>query len=110
MFLGVCDEILMNWNPFGVYPTALIAHVKLQDPYISPKKNSSDYRVHGTQNDRLESRVSMQKSVCKNMHRVLRYWQKGIKICRFGLATRLLAYFALISWDSVHFLKNQFLG
>ena len=92
MFLGVCDEILINWNPFGVYPTALIAHEKLQDPYISPKKNSSDYRVHGTQNDRLESRVSMQKSVCKNMHRVLRYWQKGIKICRFGLATRILAH------------------
>ena len=79
MFLGVCDEILINLNPFGVYPTALIAHEKLQDPYISPKKNSSDYRVHGTQNDRLESRVSMQKSVWKNMHRVLRYWQKCIQ-------------------------------
>ena len=38
MSLGVCDEILMNLNPFGVYPTALIAHEKFQDPYISPKK------------------------------------------------------------------------
>ena len=25
MFLGICDEILINSNPFGVSPTALIA-------------------------------------------------------------------------------------
>ena len=48
---------------------------KFQDPFISPKKNSSDYRVYGTQNDRLEPRVSTQKSVLKNMHRVQRYWE-----------------------------------
>ena len=60
---------------------------KFQDPIISPKKNSSDYRVHGTQNDRLEPTVSTQKSVLKNMQRVLRYWPKHLKICRFGLAT-----------------------
>ena len=41
---------------------------KFQDPFISPKKNSSDYRVY--QNDRLETRVSMQKLVLKNMYRV----------------------------------------
>ena len=46
---------------------------KFQDPIISPTKNSSDYRVHGTQNDRLEPTVSTQKSILKNMHRVLRY-------------------------------------
>ena len=63
MFLGVCDEILINLSPFGVFPTAPIAHEKCQDPYISPKKNSSDYRVHGTQNNWLEARVSMQKEV-----------------------------------------------
>ena len=49
---------------------------KFQDPIISPKKNSSDYRVHGTQNDRLEPTVPTQKSILKNMHRVLRYLQK----------------------------------
>ena len=38
MFLRVCDEILINLNPFGVYPTALRAHEKFQDSYISPKK------------------------------------------------------------------------
>ena len=40
---------------------------------ISPKKNSSDYRVYGTQNDWLGPTVSMQKLV-------LRYWQKCIQI------------------------------
>ena len=38
MLYGVCDEILINLNSFGVYPTALIAHEKFQDSYISPKK------------------------------------------------------------------------
>ena len=73
MFLGVCDEILINLNPFGVFPTALIAHEKFQDPYISPKKNSSEFKVFGTQNDRLELTVSTQKSGLKNMQRVPRY-------------------------------------
>ena len=40
--------------------------------------NYFDYRGHGTKNDRLEPSVSMQKSVLKNIHRVLRYWQKYI--------------------------------
>ena len=58
---------------------------KFQDPIISPKKNSSDYRVHGTQNDRLEPTVSTQKSVLKNMHRVQRYWEKRKKFLTFCL-------------------------
>ena len=33
MFLGVCDEILINLNPFGVFITALIAH----DIFRAPK-------------------------------------------------------------------------
>ena len=47
---------------------------KLPAPCISKNKNSSDYRLHGTQNDRLELTVSTQKSVLKNMHRVQRYY------------------------------------
>ena len=35
---------------------------------------------HGTQNKRLEPRVSMQKLGLENMHRVLRYWAKCIRI------------------------------
>ena len=83
-----------NISNFHLEPSKLhfFQFFKFQSPFISPKKNSSDYRVHGTQNDRLESRVSMQKSVWKNMHRVLRYWQKGFKICRFGLGTQILAH------------------
>ena len=53
---------------------------KFQDPFISPKKNSSDYRVYGTQNDRLEPRVSTQNLVLKKMQRVLRYGKKCIQI------------------------------
>ena len=47
MFLGVCDEILINLNPFGFFPTALIA--KISGPLNGSEKNSSDYRVYGTQ-------------------------------------------------------------
>ena len=37
-------------------------------PLYKSEKNSSDYRVYGTQNDRLEPTVSTQKWVSKNMH------------------------------------------
>ena len=46
---------------------------KFLHPFIGQKNNSSDYRLHGTQNDRLEPTVSTQKSLLKNMHWVLRY-------------------------------------
>ena len=42
------------------------------------KKDYSEYRVHGTQSNRHEPSVSTQKSVLKNIHGVLRYWQKCI--------------------------------
>ena len=70
-----------NISNFHLEPSKLhfFQFFKFQSPFISPKKNSSDYRVHGTQNDRLESRVSTQKSVFKNMHRVPRYLAKRPK-------------------------------
>ena len=45
------------------------------DPFISEKKNCSDYRIHGIQIDQLELTISMQKSVLKYMHGVPRYYQ-----------------------------------
>ena len=71
-----------NISNFHLEPSKLhfFQFFKFQSPFISPKKNSSDYRVHGTQNDRLESRVSTQKLVFKNMHWVLRYWPKCAQI------------------------------
>ena len=39
-------------------------------PFITQKHFCSVYRVHGTQNDRLELTVSKQKSVLKNMYRI----------------------------------------
>ena len=45
---------------------------KILDPFIGQKNNSSDYRLHDTQNDRLDPTVSTQKSVLKKMYRVLR--------------------------------------
>ena len=77
---------------------------KFLDPFIGQKYNSSAYRLHGTQNDRLELTVSTQKSDLKNMQRVPRYWPKRLKICRFGLATQ-----NLISQDPVHIFQNRFL-
>ena len=73
--LGICK--LSLWHPS-----------KWCWPLYKWKKNPSDYRVHGIQTDRLGLTVSTQKSVLKNMHRVLRYWPKCVKFCRFGLEGR----------------------
>ena len=54
---------LGNISDFHLEPSNLhfFHFFKFQSPFKGQKKNSSDYRDHGTQNDRLESRVSMQK-------------------------------------------------
>ena len=64
-----------NISDFHFEPSDLhfFQFFKFQNPFISPKKNSFDYWVYGTQNDRLEPRVSTQKSGLKNMHWVPRY-------------------------------------
>ena len=49
------------------------------DPFIRQKFFCFVYRLHGTQNERLELTVSMQKSVLKNTYRVLRYCQNVSK-------------------------------
>ena len=45
---------------------------------VLPRNNNnySEYRAHCTLKDRPEPSVLTQKSVLKNIHRVLRYWQK----------------------------------
>ena len=43
------------------------------------KKNRSDYGVHGIQIDRLNLKVSTQKLVLKNTHRVFIYFQKTVQ-------------------------------
>ena len=72
------------WGIFQIFIWSPLSYIffqflKLQSPFKSPKKNSSDYRVHGTQNDQLEPRVSTQKSVFKNMQRVPRYRPKSVQ-------------------------------
>ena len=53
---------------------------KLHEPSLKVKKSYSIYRVHGTQNDRFELTISMQNTVLKNMHRIMRWRSKWIKI------------------------------
>ena len=76
---------------------------KIWDPIIS-----SDYRVYGTQNDRLEPTVSTQKLALKNMHRVLRYWQNLRHFLNFSWKAKF-GYILPISQDSVHIFQNRFL-
>ena len=66
---------------------------KMSDPYISEKKNYSDYRVHGIQIDRLGLTVSTQKSFFKNMLRVLRYQPICVEFWLFGLEGRFWTLF-----------------
>ena len=81
---------------------------KFQDPFISPKKNSSDYRVYGSQNDGLEPRVSTQKSVLQNMHRVPRYWQKCIQIYLFKQNVKNFLHFCQYLRTRCIFFKTDF--
>ena len=46
---------------------------------MGQKKKFYVYRVHYTQNNRLELTVSTQKSVLKNIHRVPRNYQKSVE-------------------------------
>ena len=57
-----------NWSMGSVYKMA----DKMALTPLQLKKNGLIYRAHGIQIDRLNPTVSMQKSVLKNMHRVLR--------------------------------------
>ena len=57
-----------------VWEVLVLAPFYIESPlYNSKKKDRSTYKVHGTQNDRLELTVSTQKSGLKYMHRVPRY-------------------------------------
>ena len=63
--------------------------------------NYSEYRVHGTQNNRLELSVSMQKSILKNIHWVLRYWQKCIWVVQRFMLQATKSEHTKWKWGSV---------
>ena len=99
---GIWNQVVLMYdkeapkvkNVFFLFLAALFSPWISATPFITQKKFRAVYRVHGTQNDGLELTVSMQKSVLKNLHRVLRNQPKCPKIYRFGLATWFLACFA----------------
>ena len=75
---GLCMHTLSHQNKFQdfwmkIEPLRSILSFRIfaGAPYMGPKKVSV-YRVHYTQNDRLELTVSTQKSVLKNMHQIPR--------------------------------------
>ena len=81
---------------------------KFLDPFIGQKNNSSDYRLHGTQNDRLELTVSTQKSFLKNMHWVLRYWPKCAQIQVTKPNLHILRHFGPYLGTLYVFFKTDF--
>ena len=95
-----------NWI-FDFLPTPFFTW-KIPGPLYNWKKKSSDYRLHGTQNDRLELTVSTQKSVLKNMYWVPRYYQKVSKIGLPNQTSKILHILADISGLGAYF-QNRFL-
>ena len=89
-----CEHVAKRIKLFRGREVTDLAPFDIDSPLYNSKKNCSVYKVYGTQNDRLELTVSTQKSILKNMQRVLRYGPKRLKIYRFGLATQFLAHFA----------------
>ena len=74
---------------------------KTSDPLISEKKNCSDYRVHGIQNDRLGLTVSTQKSVLKNEHRVPRYCKMCQKSGRQTKPANFGTFWPIFQWVGI---------
>ena len=72
---GHMNTLQKELNCFVVGKSRTLPPLILTAPFITQKKIHSVYKVYGTQNDRLKLTVSTQKSVLKNMQRVLRYWQ-----------------------------------
>ena len=71
------------------------------------KKNSSDFRVYGTQNDRLETTVSTQTSVLKYMSPEI--LAKMYSNLVFQPKCQKFLTFLAISQDLVHIFQNRFL-
>ena len=92
---------------FHFLPTPFFT-LKIPGPHYKSKKNSSDYRLLGTQNDRLKPTVSSQKSVFKNMYLVLRYWQKCIRIWLFKQNDKIWLPFRQYLWTQCIFFKTDF--
>ena len=71
----------------------LIAGSEKMEPFdVLSMGNISNFHLDHS-NHYFETRVSTQKSVLKNMHRVLRYRQKCVQFCWFGLEQRFWTVF-----------------
>ena len=66
----------------------------------------SVYGVHGTQNNRLELTVSVQKIGFEKCALSPEISAKTPEILQVGFGNRNLDTFCLISWDSVHIFQN----
>ena len=98
-----------TWGIFWIFILTTFTAIfflllQIPGPLISPKKNSSNYRVHGTQNDRLESRVSIQKLVWSP--EILAKRSQNMQVW-FGNPD--FGTFWLISQDPLHIFQNRFL-
>ena len=96
------SESVRFWN------VKLASQLKIPGPHYKSKKNSSDYRLLGTQNDRLKPTVSTQTSVLKNMYLVLRYWQKCIRIWLFKQNDKIWLPFCQYLWTQCIFSETDF--
>ena len=61
---GHMNTLQKELNCFLVGKSRTWPPLILTAPFITKKKNCSVYKVHGTQNDRLELTVSTQKKIC----------------------------------------------
>ena len=71
-------------------------------------KKSSDHRVPGTKNNRLDPTVSTQKSVLKNMHRVPSYYKKTVQNQHSKPNRQNLTHFRLYLGTWCIFFKTDF--
>ena len=95
--LGVPGACFLCSPLFSTRACQILLKIYFSWKLISPKNNSSDYRVYGTQNNRLEPTISRQKSVLKICTASWDIAKKVRKFWHFAWKTKFGYIFANIS-------------
>ena len=113
---GIWNQVVLMYNKEApkvesvnfLFLAALFSPKISTTSFITQKNFRYVYRVHCTQNDRLEPTVSTQKSVLKNFNRVRRYEQKCVQIQVAKPNLNIFGYFGWFLRNRCVFFKTDF--
>ena len=112
-YQSLMSQCIWIWNlPFlknfwVIYLVGSASYISVT-PFIAQIFFCLIYRLHGTQNDRLEPTVSAQKSVLKNIDRVPRYQPKCVQNRVAKPNLHIFQHFGLYLRTRCIFFKTDF--